>query len=337
MKQHFKFSLQRFAGNIITGHIVRPASGSVLSGNSLSFRTRSSSDTPTPSAKAFNDYTWEEISAVAQSGKGADYFNIGDCKEITLNGSIGDYLTLNNEKLYVYILHFNYPMNGTADNNIILGGFKTALTDGTDVALCDSKYNTSSTDGTICFNINHWGNNNYGGWKGSDFRYDILGATNTQPSDYGKAHTTSCVGYDATAATLINPKANTLLAALPTDMRNVLRLWSRWVDAKGNSSNVEANIEETVDAVTLLAACEIYSMSFYNNSYEKNHQTKMDYYNNGNSTVQYNHSSTSSAVYSWLCSARSDASDFCCSHTLNNMSWANDVYFSFGVAPAFKV
>ncbi|MBR3746648.1 MAG: hypothetical protein IKN27_06775, partial [Selenomonadaceae bacterium] len=165
---------------------------------------------------ALDDWTWEQISAVSLAGLGDVYFDIGDSKEITLNGNIGDYLTLENEKLRVFILHFNYAMNGTPDNNIIWGGFKTA--DGTDVALCDGKYGAYPlTDGTICFTMNHWGNVNYGGWKGADLRYDILGATSTQPNDYGKEHTTANVGYDATAATLTNPKADTLLAALPSD------------------------------------------------------------------------------------------------------------------------
>ena len=50
---------------------------------------------------------------------------------------------------------------------------------------CDSNYNSSYTDGRKGFNTNHWGNYNYGGWKGCDARYDILGSTNKQPSGYG--------------------------------------------------------------------------------------------------------------------------------------------------------
>lgn len=337
MTQPFKFSLQRFAGNTITGHIVKPSSGSMLSGNALSFRTRSSSDTPAPPAKAFNDYSWSEISAIAQAGTGADYFNIGDCKEITLNGSIGDQLTLSNLTLCVFILHFNYPMNGTADNNIILGGFKTALTDGTDVALCDSKYNTQSTDGTICFNMNHWSKANHGGWKGSDFRYDILGATSTQPSDYGKAHTTSCVGYNATVATLTNPKENTLLATLPSDFRSALRLWSRWIDAKGNYSNVEANIEETIDAITLLTEFEVQDTQSNANQYEKKHQSQMEYYRLGNSKIKYNHSSTSSAVFWKLASPYFTNRFSFCSVRNDGSAGTISATSSYAVAPAFKV
>lgn len=347
MKQ-FNFSLQRFDGGTfvpdegtqlltISGNVLKPASGSVLSGNALSFRTRSSLDTPAPPAKAFNDYSWSEISAIAQAGTGADYFNIGDCKEITLNGNIGNYLTFDNETLCIFILHFNYPMNGVPENNIILSGFKTVLTNGTDVALCDNKFNTFSKDGTVRFNMNHWGGINYGGWKGSDFRYDILGATSTQPSDYGNQHTTSCVGYNATIATLTNPKSNTLLAALPADFRNALRLWSRWIDAKGNKSNVEENIEETIDAVTLLTEFEVSGKRSLANQYEQSHQTWMDYYKNGNSKIKYNHSDSSSAVWWWLASPHyNDTNLFAYVTTvgITNSGYAN---YSYAVAPAFKV
>ena len=140
-----------------------------------------------------NDCTWKQISAVSKAGLGEKYFNIGDRKEIMLNGKIGDCLTLDNEKLSVFILHFNYPINGKPDKNIIWGGFKTS--DDTDVALCDSIYVKgfggllgSRDDGTICFNMNHSGCYNYGGWQGCDFRYDILGATSQAPSESAKVY-----------------------------------------------------------------------------------------------------------------------------------------------------
>ncbi|MBR1646036.1 MAG: hypothetical protein IJ685_04570 [Selenomonadaceae bacterium] len=295
-----------------------------------------------------NETSWSTISAVAKAGIGDTHWDIGDCKEVTLNGKIGNQLTLSNQKLCVFILHFNYALNGKADNNIIWSGFKTALTNGKDVALCDAKYGSSSIDGTICFNMNHTGqtNNgsgngyygtNYGGWKGADFRYDVLGATSTQPSGYGSAKTASCVGYNATDATLTSPKSNTLLAALPSDMRNALRLWSRWVDAKGNCSNVEANIEETIDAVTLLTEWEVQGARTYANDYEKNHQKQMDYYKNGNSKIKYRHDSTSSAVWWWVASRYYYYTrNFFILSTDGSASYRY-AYYAGCLAPAFKV
>ena len=290
-----------------------------------------------------NDCTWEQISAVSKAGLGAKYFNIGDRKEITLNGKIGDCLKLDNEKLNVFILHFNYPLNGKPDNNIIWGGFKTA--DGTDVALCDGKYDNYLTDGTICFNMNHRGQidnssgngyygTNYGGWKGCDLRYDILGATSQAPSQYNQLKSTGNVGYDATAATLTNPKSDTLLAALPADFRNALRLWSRWVDAVGNESNVNANIKPTVDAVTLLTEFEIHGARSYANEYEQNHQTQMAYYKNGNGTIKNNPASNSSAVW-WLASPIYGNNCYFCIVDIDGSANSNNAGIAYGLAPAF--
>ena len=102
-----------------------------------------------------NDTTWENISKVSIAGTGDTYWDVGDCKAVTLNGKIGDHLTLSNTTLYVFILDFNHPINKTtADNNIIFGGFKTALIGGVDVALCDSGYGSGKASGKY-FNLNH--------------------------------------------------------------------------------------------------------------------------------------------------------------------------------------
>ena len=283
-----------------------------------------------------NENTWTQISTISKNGQGDLYWDIGDAKEITLSGKVGSQLTLTNTKLCVFILDFNHAMNGTDENNIIWGGFKSALTSGKYVALIDDKYNTSLTDGTICFNMNHWGNYNYGGWKGSDLRYDVLGATSTQPSGYGAAKTASCVGYDATATTLTSPKADTLLSALPSDLRNVIRLWTRWVDAVGNSSNVDANIKTTVDAITLLAEQEIFGSRSYANQYEANHNTQMTYYKNGNSRVRYKHNDLSSAVWWWASSPYYYSNSLFCNVNTIGSANNNNANNSNALAPDFK-
>lgn len=283
---------------------------------------------------ALNVFTWDEISEIALSGEGAEYFNIGDCKEITLNGKVGNYLTLSNTKLCVFILDINHPMNGVAENNIIFGGFKTALTNGTDVALT-SKYYQNPKDGSILFNMCHGGWYNFGGWKGCHLRYDILGATSTAPS--GAADDEGRIGYDATAATLTSPKANTLLAALPSDLRSNMRLWTRYVDAVGNSSDVDANIKATVDAITLLAEPEIFASRTYANKYEYNHNTRMAYYANGNSTIKMDHLDGSDSVQWWEISpCYQNGSNFCRVYSNGdpNHCLAN---YSLGLAPAFKI
>ena len=280
---------------------------------------------------------WEDISEISKEGIGDSYWDVGDTKSIILNGTIGT-LTLSNFACKVFILHFNYSINGMAENNIIWGGFKDS--NGKDIALTDSNYYdyiNPSTNGTMYFNMNHWGNKNYGGWKGCDLRYDILGATSTQPSDYGNTHTTACIGYDATSATLTSPKANTLLAALSADFRNSLRLWSRWIDAVGNKSNVEENIKETVDAVTLLTELEVFGTRANANQYEQNHQSQMEYYRLGNSKVRKHHNDSSS-IWWWLASPMDLEDVYLCAVNPNgvNADYDCDASRSCGVAPAFK-
>ncbi|MBR1397720.1 MAG: hypothetical protein IJ563_09345 [Selenomonadaceae bacterium] len=287
-------------------------------------------------SNTLNNNSWQTISEISQAGDGDLYWDVGDAKQITLNGQIGDAFTATNLSLCVFILHFNYKMNGTAENNIIWSGFKSALTDGADVVLFDSKVNSTSTDGTKYFNMNHWGTGNYGGWKGFDLRYDVLGATSTAPSDYGKAHTTSNVGYDATAETLTNPKTNTLLAALPADLRNVIKLWSRWIDATGNKSNTDAGIKETVDAITLLAEAEVFATRKYANQYEQNHLTQMAYYANGNSAVRYKYNATTAGVIWLLASPIYSAVNNICTVYGGNIHNSISVTNPRGLAPAFK-
>lgn len=236
---------------------------------------------------------------------------------------------------------FNMPVNKTvADNNIIWGGFKT--TGGVDVCLDDANYGSNKSDGTKCFNMNHWGSNssspyntNFGGWAACDLRYDILGAVSTAPSPYGSTKTTSATGSNATQAAITSPVSNTLMAALPSDFRSVLRLWTRWVDNKGNSSNVDANITAIVDAgISLLAEYEIFGTRTFANEYEQNHHVQCTYYVAGNSKIKYRQSSTGSAMLWWESSACSDY--YFCGVTPNGDAGYGSSGASCGVAPAFK-
>ncbi|MBR1603941.1 MAG: hypothetical protein IJ667_10970, partial [Synergistaceae bacterium] len=124
--------------------------------------------------KSLEDTDWQTIKTIGAAGTGANYWDVGDSKTITLNGTVGT-LALNSFSCKVFILDFNYR----GDNGVYFGGFKS--TAGVDIALCDSKSNSGSEDGTKYFNMNHWGNVNYGGWKGCDLRYDILGSTDKAP------------------------------------------------------------------------------------------------------------------------------------------------------------
>ena len=286
-------------------------------------------------------FSWAEIAAIGAQGTGDNYWDVGDTKSLTLNGTVGT-LSLSNYACKVYIIDFNYK--GT--NGVYFQGFKDA--NGVDVALCDSKCGNTSTDGTKYFNMNHKGqtssssqagyyNTNYGGWEGSDLRYDILGSTNVAPSQYNAAKTSTNVGYDATSAAKTSPVANTLMAALPSDLRSEIEPWTVYSDNTGNKSNVAANVTTSVDYLPLLSEFEVHGARSYANQYEQNQQAQMAYYANGNSKIKYKHNDTATACWWWLRSAYYSSSyDFCYTSTDGSAS-GSLAYYSFGLAPAFRV
>ena len=288
-----------------------------------------------PTKKALNDQTWAEIRQVSDAGQGSSYWSVGDRKAVLVNGTVGTLAV--NQTLYVYILGFNHN-SAKEGNGIQFGTFKTALSGGTDVCLVDGSYNSYKTDGSKIFNMNHWGNYNYGGWKACDLRYDILGSTNKAPVNYGKARATSDTGYDAPTNTATSPVANTLMAALPADLRAVMKPITKYTDNKGNSSDVAANVTSSLDYLPLLAEQEIFGGNrTYSNQYEKNSQVQYAYYSAGNSKVKYRHSATGSTAYWWERSPYYISNyTFCCVYADGN-AYFYGARYSYGLAPAFMV
>ena len=293
-----------------------------------------------PTKKALNDQTWAEIRQVSDAGKGSEYWNVGDRKGVLVKGTVGTLAV--NTTLYVYILGFNHN-SAKEGAGIHFGTFKSALTNGADVCLIDSYYGSyQSYNGTKYFQMNHWGtssnyNTNYGGWKACDMRYDILGSTNKAPSGYGAQKTTSVVGYDAPTNTATSPVANTLMAALPSDLRAVMKPITKYTDSVGNSSNVAGNVTASVDYLPLLAEFEIFGTRSYANQYEQNSQVQYDYYKSGNSKVKYRHSSTGSTAIWWERSPRSNGGNAFCRVYANGGANGHFASTSSGLAPAFMV
>jgi len=281
---------------------------------------------------------WVIISTEAQKGTAGNYWAVGDTKSVALSGTVGT-LALDTT-LYVYINGINHR----GENGITFQGFKTAQTSGVDVCLIDSKYNTMSSDGSKYFNLNHWGssstpyNTNYGGWKGCDLRYDILGSTNIAPSGYGSTPTTSRVGYDAQPATTTSPVSNTLMSCLPSDLRAVMQPMTIYTDNTGNRSNTAANVNTSVDYLPLLAEFEVFGTRSYANQYEQNSQAQYAYYSAGNSKVKYIHSSTGTTANWWERSPSPDSSSAFCSVNTSGHGYKNYVSgYSIGLAPIFLV
>ena len=121
-------------------------------------------------AQELNDTSWEAIKQVSDANMGANFWSVGDCKEITMNGNVSDGLTLTNYSAWVYIIGFNHNAEREG-NGITFQGFKVA-DKGTAVCLVDSGYNNSKSRGTW-FNMNN-SSTNSGGWQASLMRKNVM-------------------------------------------------------------------------------------------------------------------------------------------------------------------
>lgn len=283
--------------------------------------TTSYSLTLTFVSSALNDTEWDVIKSVSDAGQGANYWSIGDRKAVAVSGTVGTQSV--NGTYYAYIIGFNHN-SSKEGNGITFGTFKTALSGGTDICLVDGKYDGDSTNGTKYFNMDHSSNTNSGGWKGCDLRYDVLGSTNTNDGD-------------ATATTATNPVANTLMAALPSDLRAVMQPMTIYTDNTGGGSDNASYVTKTTDYLPLLAEYEIFGTRIYANSAEKNYQAQYAYYSAGNSKVKYRHSATGSTAWWWERSPYYNGSYAFCGVNTNDNADMSDARFSSGVAPAFRV
>lgn len=268
-----------------------------------------------------NDNSWETIRGISDAGTGANYWSVGDRKAVTVNGTVGTQAV--NGTYYAYIIGFNHN-SSKEGNGITFGTFKTALSGGTDICLVDGNYSGYSTNGTKYFNLNHSSNTNAGGWKGCDLRYDVLGSTNTNDGD-------------ATATTTTNPVANTLMAALPSDLRAVMQPMTIYTDNTGGGSDNASYVTKTTDYLPLLAEYEIFGIRAYANSAEKNYQAQYAYYSAGNSKMKYRHSATGSTAWWWGRSPFYNNNSYFCLVNTNGDAAINGARYSGGVAPAFRV
>lgn len=215
--------------------------------------------------------TWDNIKSISEAGNAASYFAVGDVKSIKLNGAVQGF-NFSNLNIDAFILGFNHNSAREGSNRIhwLIGKIS-----GKDVALCDSKYNNSGSDAGFRMNQS---NTNSGGWNGSYMRKTVLGNSGT-PS---------------------NPPANSLLAALPSDLRAVMKGTTKYTDNTGGGSDTASYVTSTTDYLFLLAEFEVFGARSGANSAEQNYQKQYDYFKAGNSRVAYNHSNTASAVWWWL-------------------------------------
>ena len=256
-------------------------------------------------SSTLNNNEWSVIKSVSEAGQGANYWSIGDRKAVTLNGTVGA-LTLSNVTTYVFIIGFNHNSSVEGTNRIHFQLGKTALSGGTDVALCDIYYNT--TGGGFCMNSSQ---TSRGGWEDSQMRTNICGTSLSSYSD-------------------------TIIAVIPEALRAVLKSVTKYTDNTGRTTSASA-VKATTDYFFLLSEYEVFGSISYGNTNEKNKQAQYDYYSAGNSKIKYVHNNTTIEATWWLRSPHSsNGARFVNVYddgTVSN-SYAN---YSLGFSPGFCV
>ena len=260
--------------------------------------------------KVLNDNSWATIREVSSAGLGANYWAVGDVKEIKINGKVGN-TTFSNLAVNAFILGFNHNASREGSNRI---HFQIGKINGTLVGLVDGNYGSyTSTTGAFTMNTSQ---TNSGGWNNSHMRKTVLGSNSTSAT---------------------SPTANTLLAALPADLRAVMKPATKYSDNTGGGSDTASYVTSTTDLLPLLSEFEYHGVRTYANSAEKNYQAQYDYYKAGNSKVHYQHNATGTAATAWCRSVRSSGSNlFCLVYTGGSAGngYANS---SWALAPCFFV
>lgn len=259
------------------------------------------------SQKTLEESTWAEIAQVsANKSWDAMGWKVGDSKTITLNGTVGT-LALDNYQCKVYIIGFDH--NAEKEGQGISFGMLESV-DGKQICLVD-QYVSQATVELMAFTMNKT-DTNEGGWRASKMRNTILGSTN-----------------------VANPAANTLMAALPADLRAVLKPITKYTNNVGKSSDVSS----TIDYMPLMAEFEVYGRQNFANPNEKNYQAQYEYYKNGNSKIKYQQNDVASATKWWLRSPSFEfRADFCLVDQANGKySMTSISNGSHGVAPVFLI
>lgn len=245
-----------------------------------------------------NANIWETIKAVSDAGQGANYWSVGDTKDVTLSG-IWQSLNVSNVTVKAFIIGFdhNSAVEGEHRIHFLMGKIGTAM-----VAFCDAYYFDRTAGAYFTMNTT---DTNSGGWEASRMRKTVLGNSNTPD----------------------NPLQDSLMAVLPEDLLAVMKPVTKWTHNNA--------VTATTDYAFLMAEVEILGARTYANSAEQSKQAQYDYFKAGNPKVFYKHSATTTVVYAWLRSPYEDRnSSFCAVGTSGNAA-SSSASFSLGVAPCF--
>ena len=248
-------------------------------------------------SRVLDENSWSAIKLVSSLGTGANFWAVGDCKQITMNGKVSDGLTLTNYSAWVYIIGFNHNAEREG-NGITFQGFK-ATDKGTAICLVDSEYFNSIASG-VYFSMNNTDGAS-GGWANSQMRKNVMPL---------------------------------IKAAFPADLREVIKI-SNIFTAPRRAQSSELTVSE--DEVFLLAEFEVFGIRSGASTQEPNYLKQYSYYSAGNSKVKYKHNATSSAASWWERSLFTAVSGAFCTVSYNGSESNAYEDGSLGVSPCFKV
>ena len=261
------------------------------------------------SGNELNTYTWAQIKQVSDAGLASTYWNVGDAKQIKVNGTVKS--TAINMDVWAFILGFNHNSAKEGTNRIHFQIGKVSKT-GNQICFVDAQY--ANWNGTFTMNGSTSGNStNAGGWNGCTMRTTVLNQNPTSPA------------------------ANSFMAALPSDLRAVMKSVTKYSDNTGGNSNAASAITATTDYLFLLSEFEVQGARTYASQYEQNSQLQYDYYKAGNTKVFNKHNATTTTARWWLRSVYAGSSHYFCRVNTDGSPNFNYSGNSYGVAPAFCV
>lgn len=250
--------------------------------------------------------SWSIIGEISDAGQAENWWSVGDIKYETLSGTWG-ILNVSGLTVGIYIIGFNHNSGKEGTNRI---HFKFGKISGTQVAFCDSSYNSSGSGAMFHMNSS---SSNSGGWKSSYMRVTLLG------NDSGPG----------------SPLSGSLMACVSAELRSVLKATTKYSDNTGGGSNTASYVTATTDYFWLLAEFEVFGTRSYANSAEQNNQAQYQYYKAGNAKIHYRHDARTTAVGVWLRSVYASYSSYFCRVNTGGTAADASATASLGCAPAF--
>lgn len=270
-----------------------------------------------PAKAALNSMSWADIRKVSDAGLASSYWSVGDVKQVTINGTVGS-TAISNFSTNAFIIGFNHNSAREGTNKIhfqlgitAAGGNKISFVDGT-----YGSYNANQGSFTMNPASGSSSSTNAGGWENSHMRKTVLGSQNTPAS----------------------PGTKTFLAALPQELRNVMKSVTKYSDNTGGTTNAVSAMTATTDYLFLLSEHEVFGTRSYGSQHEATYQEQYAYYKvSSNTKVFYRHSANTSTARWWLRSVAAGNTNIFCIVNAGGAAAGSYSGYSRGVAPGFCV